>query len=145
MVEERRLGHLQSLVRELARRGLVARVVRSRSGPSYCRVVNPGSGGMSENVMCAPAPGDPSRCPWSYWWSWGEPLHDVADPDGAAAKIARVLATYDGLQTRAGGGDVPPGRDGAVEDPVRRPRSPVPSTGAETGRAPRRPASSGAD
>src|SRR4051794_39331288 len=33
MPDERRVGYLERLVRELAERGLVARVVRSRSGP----------------------------------------------------------------------------------------------------------------
>jgi len=96
MVEERRLGYLERLVQELARRGLVARVVRSRSGPSFCRVVNPETSGMSENVMCAPAPGDTGQRSWLFWWSWGEPMHDVADPGGAAVKVARVLATHGG-------------------------------------------------
>jgi hypothetical protein len=28
---------------------------------------------------------------WYYWWSWGECMHRVADPTGAASKIAHVL------------------------------------------------------
>lgn len=108
MAEERRLGHLEMLVHELGRRGLMARVIRSRSGPAFCRVVNPETAGMSENVMCAPAPGEAGRHSWLFWWSWGEPMHDVTDPQGAAAKVARVLATHDGPALRPGN-DARPG------------------------------------
>ena len=57
MLDERRVGYLEGLVRELGERGLVARVVRSRSGPAFCRVINPEAASLSENVMCAPEPG----------------------------------------------------------------------------------------
>jgi hypothetical protein len=91
MVDERRVGYLERLVRELDERGLVARVVRTRSGPAFCRVVNPAAASMTENVMCAPAPDGADRPPWYFWWSWGEPMHGVEDPSGAAVKVARVL------------------------------------------------------
>lgn len=91
MPDERRVGYLEGLVRELSARGLVARVIRSRSGPAFCRVVNPDAASLSENVMCAPAPGAVEQSLWLFWWSWGEPLHDVDDPGGAAVKVARVL------------------------------------------------------
>jgi hypothetical protein len=94
MFDQRRLGYLEGLVHELGQRGLVARVVRSRSGPAFCRVVNPEAASMSENVMCAPAPGSPDQRSWYFWWSWGEPMHDVDDPCGAAVKVARVLEAH---------------------------------------------------
>lgn len=94
MPDERRVGYLEKLVRELTDRDLVARVVRTRSGPAFCRVVNPEAASLSENVLCAPAPGAGGRPPWYFWWSWGEPLHSVDDPRGAAVKVARVLEAY---------------------------------------------------
>jgi hypothetical protein len=96
MPDERRIGYLEGLVHALADRGLVARVVRSRSGPAFCRVVNPDAASLCENVMCAPAPGGADHLPWYFWWSWGEPLHDVDDPHGAAVKVARVLKVHSG-------------------------------------------------
>jgi hypothetical protein len=89
--DDPRQRYLECLVHELGERGLVARVVRSRSGPAFCRVVNPAARSLTENLMCAPAPGDSGRRSWYFWWSWGEPMHEVDDPRGAAAKVARVL------------------------------------------------------
>jgi hypothetical protein len=94
MPDERRVGYLEGLVRELSERGLVARVVRSRSGPAFCRVINPEAASLSENVMCAPEPGDADHPPWYFWWSWGEQMHVVDDPCGAAVKVARVLEVH---------------------------------------------------
>lgn len=94
MADELRVGYLEGLVRALGERGLAARVIRTRSGPAFCRVVNPAAAGMSENVMCAPAPGALDRLPWYFWWSWGEPMHGVDDPCGAAVKVARVLEAH---------------------------------------------------
>lgn len=94
MLDDRSLDYLEGLVHELGERGLVARVVRSRSGPAFCRVVNPAAASMSENVMCAPAPGPADQPPWYFWWSWGELMHGVEDLCGAASKVARVLETY---------------------------------------------------
>ncbi|WP_246122032.1 hypothetical protein [Actinoallomurus bryophytorum] len=44
--------------------------------------------------MCAPAPGGTDQPPWYFWWSWGEPMHAVDDPCGAAVKVARVLEAH---------------------------------------------------
>lgn len=93
---DERVGYLEGLVRELGERGLVARVIRTRSGPAFCQVVNPAASSMSENVTCAPAPGSHDRPSWYFWWSWGEPMHDVGDPHGAAVKVARVLQVHGG-------------------------------------------------
>ena len=96
MLDECRVGYLEGLVRELDARGLVARVIRTRSGPAFCRVVNPEAASMSENVLCAPAPGPIEQPSWFFWWSWGEPMHGVDDPCGAAVKVARVLEAHRG-------------------------------------------------
>jgi hypothetical protein len=42
--------------------------------------------------VCTPGADDHGRLCWYFRWSWGEVLHDAADPPGAAAKIAEVLA-----------------------------------------------------
>ena len=72
-------------------RGLVARVIRTRSGVAFVRVVNPLATTMRENVTCAPSPA--GLHDWYYWWSWGECMHYVDDPAGAASKVAHVLDT----------------------------------------------------
>lgn len=88
LVSERRLAHLERLEHALGSYGLVARLIRTRSGPAFLRVMNPRAAGLSENVTCAPAPD--GRTDY-YWWSWGERLHRVDDPGAAAGKVARVL------------------------------------------------------
>ncbi|MFI0355082.1 hypothetical protein [Actinomadura sp. 9N407] len=88
MVTERRMGYLEELEHELDTRGLVGRVVRTRSGPAFLRVVNPDAASLAEDVTCAPAPESHDHY---YWWSWGERMHRVDDPGGAAVKLAHVL------------------------------------------------------
>jgi hypothetical protein len=96
MLDDCQVGYLEGLVRELAERGLVARVVRTPSEPAFCRVVNPAAASISENVTCAPAPETSEQPSWYFWWSWGEPMHGVDDPCGAAVKVARVLEAHRG-------------------------------------------------
>ncbi|MFG2003540.1 hypothetical protein ACGFNU_30705 [Spirillospora sp. NPDC048911] len=91
MVSDRRVGYLEELEHELDTRGLVARVVRTRSGPAFLRVVNPEAASLAEDVTCAPAPESHDHY---YWWSWGERMHRVDDPEGAAVKLAHVLQAY---------------------------------------------------
>ncbi|REE95706.1 hypothetical protein [Thermomonospora umbrina] len=91
MVSDYRVGHLEDLGRAVGSRGLVSRVVRTRSGPVFLRVVNPEAGGLAEDVTCAPVPGRPDHY---FWWSWGECMHRVDDPGGAASKLAHVLQAY---------------------------------------------------
>jgi hypothetical protein len=91
VVSDRRVGYLEELEHELDTRGLVARVVRTRSGPAFLRVVNPEAASLAEDVTCAPAPDTPEHY---YWWSWGERMHRVDDPVGAASKLAHVLQVY---------------------------------------------------
>ncbi|WP_225993364.1 hypothetical protein [Actinomadura rudentiformis] len=91
MVSDRRVGYLEELEHELDTRGLVARVVRTRSGPAFLRVVNPEAASLAEDVTCAPAPESHDHY---FWWSWGERMHRVDDPEGAAVKLAHVLQAY---------------------------------------------------
>ena len=75
--------HLERLVTELDCRGLHARVVRTHSGRTFVRVINPKATSLAENVTCR-AQAAPSHRDWYYWWSWGEKMHTVEDPAGAA-------------------------------------------------------------
>ncbi len=88
VAHDERVGYLEELEHELDTRGLVARVVRTRSGPAFLRVVNPEAASLAEDVTCAPAPETRDHY---YWWSWGERMHRVDDPRGAASKLAHVL------------------------------------------------------
>jgi hypothetical protein len=85
---DKRIAYLEELVHALDSCGLMARVVRTRSGPAFLRVVNPDAAGLTENVTCAPVPESAEHY---FWWSWGERLHRVDDPGAAARKLARVL------------------------------------------------------
>lgn len=100
MVSDRRVGYLEELEHELDTRGLVARVVRTRSGPAFLRVVNPEAASLAEDVTCAPEPESPDHY---YWWSWGERMHRVDDPGGAAVKLAHVLQPLKGAAVRGHG------------------------------------------
>lgn len=82
--------YLNDLADQLGSRGLRANVVRGTTGVSFVRVVNPRASSLSETVTCAPISGD-SGPDWYFWWSWGERMHRVDDPAGAATKVARVL------------------------------------------------------
>lgn len=89
MFTDKRVDYLEELVCELDSRGLVSRVVQARpDSPAFLRVINPNAANLSEHVTCGPVP---DSCEHYYWWSWGEPMHQVGDPGGAAAKVARVL------------------------------------------------------
>ena len=83
------VAYLRELARELHALGFVAKVTRSRSGVAFALVVNPSVGALKEMVTCAPSP--VGLHDWYYWWSWGECMHRVGDPAGAAAKVAHVL------------------------------------------------------
>ena len=85
------MAYLKNLADELDARGLITRVSRARSGVAFVRVVNPLATAMHEHVTCAPSPA--GLHDWYYWWSWGECMHCVDDPAGAASKVARVLDT----------------------------------------------------
>lgn len=88
---DERVGYLEELVHALGIRGLVARVVRPQTGPAFLRVINPAAASLAENVTCAPAAGGRDHY---YWWSWGDPIDQVGDPNDAATKVARVLDVH---------------------------------------------------
>jgi hypothetical protein len=47
---------------------------------------------LAESIHCTAGTDQGGRLRWYYRWSWGELLADTDDPDGAAAKVAEVLA-----------------------------------------------------
>ncbi|MEU9831028.1 hypothetical protein AB0D67_05740 [Streptosporangium sp. NPDC048047] len=56
-------------------------------------MINPNATSLAENVTCRAQPAtSPFPPDVYYWWSWGERMHTVEDPAGAATKVARVLA-----------------------------------------------------
>ncbi|RJL22776.1 hypothetical protein [Bailinhaonella thermotolerans] len=79
-------GHLERLVAELDSQGLLARIVRTRSGRPFVRVINPIATTLAENVTYRSQ---------DFWWSWGERMHRGDDPAGAATKVAHVLAAVE--------------------------------------------------
>lgn len=81
---------LRVLADQLGSRGLRANVVQGAAGASV-RVVNPRAASLSETVTAGPVSGDSGSPDWYFWWSWGERMHRVDDPEGAATKVARVL------------------------------------------------------
>jgi hypothetical protein len=85
----RAMAYLGNLAAELDARGLVAQVLRTHSGIAFVLVINPVAATMRESVTCAPTPA--GLHDWYYWWSWGECVHRVDDPVGAASKVAHVL------------------------------------------------------
>ncbi|WP_018655539.1 hypothetical protein [Actinomadura flavalba] len=115
MASESRVGYLEELEEVLDGRGLVARVVRTRSGPAFLRVVNPAAASLAEDVTCAPLHGSHEHY---FWWSWGERMHRVDDPGGAASKLAHVLQPLR-EECRDARGRAVPSRAGHDADPVR--------------------------
>jgi hypothetical protein len=82
--------HLHRLATALYSEGFDATV--KTSYPAALHVFMPGAEMLAESIDCVPGTDDDGRLRWYYRWSWGEVLHDAADPPGAAAKIAEVLA-----------------------------------------------------
>jgi hypothetical protein len=85
-----RTYHLHRLATALDNRGLSATV--KTTYPAALHVFMPGATMLAESIDCIPANDREGRLRWYYRWSWGEVLHDAADPPGAAAKIAGVLS-----------------------------------------------------
>jgi hypothetical protein len=82
--------HLHRLATALETQGFHATV--KTTYPAALHVFIPGAAMLAESIDCIPGTDDNGRLCWYYRWSWGEVLHDAADPPGAAAKIAEVLA-----------------------------------------------------
>jgi hypothetical protein len=82
--------HLHRLATALDTEGFHATV--KTSYPAALHVFIPGASMLAESIDCTPRTDNEGRLCWYYRWSWGEVLHDAADPPGAAAKIAEVLA-----------------------------------------------------
>ncbi len=82
--------HLHRLATALDTRGLQSTV--QTAYPAALHVFTPGAAMLAESIDCIPGTDDSGRLHWYYRWSWGELLHDVDDPSGAAAKIADVLS-----------------------------------------------------
>jgi hypothetical protein len=96
-------GEMQGGVRDHARSYYLHRLANAldtegfhatvkTSYPAALHVFMPGAAMLAESIDCVPETGDDGRLRWYYRWSWGEVLHDAADPPAAAAKIAEVLA-----------------------------------------------------
>lgn len=58
-----------------------------QDGPAPCLAARNQVSGLSETVTVARLGNG-----LAYRWSWGEPIGDTSDPDGAAHAIAYVLA-----------------------------------------------------
>jgi hypothetical protein len=82
--------HLHRLANALDTEGFHATV--RTSYPAVLHVFMPGATMLAESIDCVPGTDDNGHLHWYYRWSWGEVLHDAADPPAAAAKIAEVLA-----------------------------------------------------
>jgi hypothetical protein len=82
--------HLHQLATALDSQGFHSAM--KTSYPAALHVFIPGAAMLAESIDCVPDTGSDGRLRWLYRWSWGEVLHDAADPPGAAAKIAEVLA-----------------------------------------------------
>jgi hypothetical protein len=80
-------GQLSTLAADLQELGLRTRPLPGRFPPCLT-VTNPQVVHLSETIYAANArDGAPS-----FWWSWGDPIDAITNPEAAAARIARVLA-----------------------------------------------------
>jgi hypothetical protein len=88
--DHERSYHLHRLATALERQGFHATV--KTTYPAALHVFIPGAAMLAESIDCIAGTDTNGRLCWYYRWSWGEVLHDAADPPAAAAKIAEVLA-----------------------------------------------------
>ncbi|MEV1238506.1 hypothetical protein [Nonomuraea sp. NPDC049750] len=79
--------HLTNLQERLQNLGLHARLLTRDEQLPRLRVINPEATTLSEVISAAPKEGQ-----WLFWWSWAEPIVEVADLATAADHICRVLA-----------------------------------------------------
>lgn len=78
--------HLTALQRQLEELGFLARLRAKTERLPSLRVINPDATILAEVVTASPREGE-----WLFWWSWAEPIVEVAHPDRAAERIGHVL------------------------------------------------------
>jgi hypothetical protein len=81
-------GQLAVLAAELETLGFTAMTYPSRTPPCL-KVTNPRFGQLSEVIYAATARDGGA---W-FWWSWAERIDEIANTEGVASRIARVLST----------------------------------------------------
>ncbi|MEV4888505.1 hypothetical protein AB0K48_03815 [Nonomuraea sp. NPDC055795] len=85
-IAEQAALYLTNLQRVLQARGLLARVLTDAGRLPRLRVINPEATTLVEVVSASPREGE-----WLFWWSWAQPIVEVAYPDRAAERVGRVL------------------------------------------------------
>ena len=84
-------AYLEGLAEALAQRGLRTRMMAPQGRIPSLHVVNPLASALAEDIYA----GRGQDGTWWFWWSWAERIGVSDDLDGAAARIARVLAQHD--------------------------------------------------
>lgn len=85
------LDRLEGLAAELAKRGLMTRLMTPPGRIPSLRVVNPAACRLAEDVYV----GRSQDGMWWFWWPWAERIAPGDQMDVAAALIARVLSVLD--------------------------------------------------
>ncbi|MFC4011327.1 hypothetical protein ACFOY2_29150 [Nonomuraea purpurea] len=80
--------HLTTLQELLHNLGLHTRLLTQDERLPRLRVINPEATTLSEVITA-----EPEEDQWLFWWSWTEPITEVAHLAAAADRICRVLAT----------------------------------------------------
>ncbi len=81
-------GYLEALAAELSGYGLRATLHAPVGRIPSLHVVNPAASVLAENVFAACGRDDT----WWFWWSWAERIAVADDAEGAAVRVAQVLA-----------------------------------------------------
>jgi hypothetical protein len=84
-------AYLEGLADALAQRGLRTRIMAPQGRIPSLHVVNPLASALAEDIYA----GRGQDGTWWFWWSWAERIGESDDLDGAAARIARVLAQHE--------------------------------------------------
>jgi hypothetical protein len=82
------LARLAGLGEILAEHGLRAKLITPPGRVPSLHVVNPSASALAEDVYA----GRGQDGLWWFWWSWAERITVGEDLEGAATRIARVLA-----------------------------------------------------
>ncbi len=83
---------LDRLLPVLVRHGLRASMLAPSGRVPSLHVVNPAAMSLAEDIYA----GSCEDGSWWFWWSWAERIAAADDLDGAAARIAHVLAAPHG-------------------------------------------------